>query len=77
MGIRSNNSAQSFFDIFTGTGSRASGASAPGVEAAPFTAKIVLVGGGGGGGIGQGAGAGNTSFSDNVNKALESIKTNP
>ena len=25
----------------------------------------------------QGAGAGNTSFSDNVNKALESIKTNP
>ena len=58
MGIRSNNSAQSFFDIFSGTQGRASGASAPTVQAEPFTAKIVLVGGGGGGGIGQGAGAG-------------------
>ena len=59
MGIRSNNSAQTFFDIFSGTQGRASGASAePYVPATPFTAKIVLVGGGGGGGWAQGGGGG-------------------
>ena len=58
MGIRSTNSAQTFFDIFSGTQGRASGASAPGTPAAPFTAKIVLVGGGGGGGWAQGGGGG-------------------
>lgn len=51
-----------FTGIARGVGGFAFGTSAPGalapVPAAPFIAKIVLVGGGGGGGVGQGSGGG-------------------